>query len=168
MSFYLHRLLKRLDFPSMKFSLYFMGYEKAEDIPTDDKERIRWTFSRKATVELTQWGWWSEWNRQCIQHWFIYHCVCYSNWGTENDPNFTGYHNGNQEPKGFGKWSLTTTCSYIILLLSCSCRHEMVTVLFLATPLGVHVYETDKFLTKWSYQEETISVTYYCCTLPSV
>ena len=50
----LFRLLKRLDFPSMKFSLYFMGYEKAEDIPTDDKERIRWTFSRKATVELTQ------------------------------------------------------------------------------------------------------------------
>lgn len=49
------RLLKRLDFPSMKFSLYFMGYEKAEDIPmSDDKERIRWTFSRKATVELTQ------------------------------------------------------------------------------------------------------------------
>ena len=51
----LFRLLKRMDFPSMKFSLYFLGYEKAEDIPTtDDKERIRWTFSRKATVELTQ------------------------------------------------------------------------------------------------------------------
>lgn len=49
-----HRLLKRLDFPSMNFSLYFMGYEKAEDIPTDDKERTRWMFSRKATVELTQ------------------------------------------------------------------------------------------------------------------
>jgi lactoylglutathione lyase len=45
-----------MDFPSMKFSLYFLGYEKAEDFPTgtDDKERIRWTFSRKATVELTQ------------------------------------------------------------------------------------------------------------------
>ena len=44
-----------MDFPSMKFSLYFLGYEKAEDIPmTDDKERTRWTFSRKATVELTQ------------------------------------------------------------------------------------------------------------------
>lgn len=52
---FLFRLLKRMDFPSMKFSLYFLGYEKAEDIPTtDDKERIRWTFSRKATVELTQ------------------------------------------------------------------------------------------------------------------
>lgn len=49
-----HRLLKRLDFPSMKFSLYFMGYEKAEDIPSDETERTRWMFSRKATVELTQ------------------------------------------------------------------------------------------------------------------
>lgn len=25
-----------------------------------------------------------------------------SNWGTENDPEFN-YHNGNTEPKGFGK-----------------------------------------------------------------
>ena len=49
-----HRLLKRLDFPEMKFSLYFVGYEKAEDIPTDEDERRRWIFSRKATVELTQ------------------------------------------------------------------------------------------------------------------
>jgi lactoylglutathione lyase len=48
------RLLKRLDFPSMKFSLYFMGYEKEEDIPTDEVERTKWMFTRKATVELTQ------------------------------------------------------------------------------------------------------------------
>ena len=48
------RLLKRLDFPAMKFSLYFMGYEQAEDIPKEESERTRWTFSRKATVELTQ------------------------------------------------------------------------------------------------------------------
>ena len=25
-----------------------------------------------------------------------------SNWGTETDPNFAGYHNGNKEPRGFG------------------------------------------------------------------
>ena len=50
----IHRLLKKLDFPAMKFSLYFMGYEPAEDIPQDETERTRWTFSRKATVELTQ------------------------------------------------------------------------------------------------------------------
>ena len=38
----------------MKFSLYFFGYEKVEDIPTDDTESVIWTFSRKAAVELTQ------------------------------------------------------------------------------------------------------------------
>lgn len=48
------RLLKQLDFPEMKFSLFFMGYENAEDIPQDEKERTRWTLSRKATIELTQ------------------------------------------------------------------------------------------------------------------
>jgi lactoylglutathione lyase len=72
------RLLKKLDFPSMKFSLYFMGYEKAEDIPKDETERTRWCFTRPATIELTH------------------------NWGTESDPEFKGYHNGNSDPRGFG------------------------------------------------------------------
>lgn len=71
------RLLKRLDFPSMKFTLYFMGYEKKEDIPSDETERTRWMFTRKATIELTH------------------------NWGTEDDPNCQ-YHNGNSDPRGFG------------------------------------------------------------------
>ncbi|KAF2300660.1 hypothetical protein GH714_015006 [Hevea brasiliensis] len=26
-----------------------------------------------------------------------------SNWGTESDPDVKGYHNGNSEPRGFGK-----------------------------------------------------------------
>lgn len=48
------RLLQKLDFPEMKFSLYFMGYESANEIPLDNKERTAWAFSRKATIELTQ------------------------------------------------------------------------------------------------------------------
>ncbi|XP_050718236.1 lactoylglutathione lyase-like [Eriocheir sinensis] len=72
------RLLKKLDFPTMKFSLYFMGFEAAEDIPKDEKERTAWCFSRKATLELTH------------------------NWGTESDPDFKGYHNGNSDPRGYG------------------------------------------------------------------
>lgn len=48
------RLLQKLDFPELKFSLYFMGYESANEIPLDNKERTAWTFSRKATIELTQ------------------------------------------------------------------------------------------------------------------
>ncbi|XP_043282323.1 lactoylglutathione lyase [Venturia canescens] len=71
------RLLQKLDFPENKFSLYFMGYEKQEDVPTDKRESIEWTFSRKATIELTH------------------------NWGTETDPDAT-YHTGNTEPRGYG------------------------------------------------------------------
>lgn len=71
------RLLKKMDFPAMKFSLYFMGYEKAEDIPSDPKERTIWTLNQKATLELTH------------------------NYGTENDPD-QKYHNGNSDPRGFG------------------------------------------------------------------
>jgi len=70
-------LLQKLDFPNMKFSLYFMGYEKAEDIPSDLSAHTQWTFSRKATLELTH------------------------NWGTESDPD-SKYHNGNSEPRGYG------------------------------------------------------------------
>ena len=48
------RLLKRLDFHELKFSLYFMGYESAEDIPKDEKQRTMWLLSKKGTIELTQ------------------------------------------------------------------------------------------------------------------
>jgi len=34
-------LLAKLDFPSMSFSLYFLAYEKQEDIPQDPVERVR-------------------------------------------------------------------------------------------------------------------------------
>ncbi|CAG5118679.1 unnamed protein product [Candidula unifasciata] len=70
-------LLLKLDFPAMDFSLYFMGYENPADIPTDPKERAKFCFSRKATLELTH------------------------NYGTEKDEKFV-YHNGNSEPRGFG------------------------------------------------------------------
>lgn len=50
------RLLQKLDFPEMKFSLYFMGYEKPNDLKGElgSKERSEWTFAQKATLELTQ------------------------------------------------------------------------------------------------------------------
>lgn len=47
-------LLQKIDFPSMHFSHYVLGYEKKSDIPTDVKERTAWTFSCRATLELTQ------------------------------------------------------------------------------------------------------------------
>ncbi|OEL33685.1 Lactoylglutathione lyase [Dichanthelium oligosanthes] len=72
-------LLKRLDFEELKFSLYFLGYEDVTSAPADHIKRTEWTFRQKATLELTH------------------------NWGTENDPEFKGYHNGNSDPRGFGK-----------------------------------------------------------------
>uniref|UniRef100_A0A6M2DQW3 lactoylglutathione lyase n=1 Tax=Xenopsylla cheopis TaxID=163159 RepID=A0A6M2DQW3_XENCH len=70
-------LLQKLDFPEMKFSLYFMGFEKESDVPEDKTKRISWAMSRKATLELTY------------------------NWGSESDPK-CNYHTGNSEPRGFG------------------------------------------------------------------
>lgn len=48
------RLLQKFDFPSMRFSLFFVGYEDKKEIPADLEDRTAWTFSRKATIELTQ------------------------------------------------------------------------------------------------------------------
>ncbi|XP_020391238.2 lactoylglutathione lyase [Rhincodon typus] len=70
-------LLQKFDFPAMKFTLYFLGYEDKKEIPADKNEHTAWTFSRRATIELTH------------------------NWGTESDEN-QAYHNGNSDPRGFG------------------------------------------------------------------
>ncbi|KAK9058615.1 hypothetical protein SSX86_023457 [Deinandra increscens subsp. villosa] len=71
-------LLKKLDFQDMKFSLYFLGYEDTSSRPEDPVERTKWTFKKNGTIELTH------------------------NWGSEKDPRFQAYHNGNSEPRGFG------------------------------------------------------------------
>ena len=33
-------MLAKLQFPEMKFDLYFLGYEALEDIPEDAKDRV--------------------------------------------------------------------------------------------------------------------------------
>lgn len=72
-------LLQKLDFPEMAFSLYFLAYlAEGEAIPEDPAERARFIFTRETTLELTH------------------------NWGTEKDPEFAGYHSGNEAPRGFG------------------------------------------------------------------
>ncbi len=72
-------LIQKLDFEEMAFSLYFLAYLKdGETIPGDPPERAWFLFTRETTLELTH------------------------NWGTEDDPDFAGYHNGNDDPRGFG------------------------------------------------------------------
>lgn len=72
------RVLRKLDFPEMKFSLYFLAkLDENEAAPEDIGARTQWTFSQRGILELTH------------------------NWGTEDDPSFK-YHDGNTEPKGFG------------------------------------------------------------------
>ena len=72
------RVLRKLDFPEMKFSLYFLHREVAgKPAPEDVGERTAWTFAQHGILELTH------------------------NWGTENDAGFA-YHDGNAQPQGFG------------------------------------------------------------------
>ena len=72
------RLLRKLDFPEMKFSLYFLHRPADGASPPDDAgERTAWTFAQRSILELTH------------------------NWGTETDTAFA-YHDGNAQPQGFG------------------------------------------------------------------
>ena len=72
-------LLDRYAFEAMQFTLYFMGYLGPDEvIPANAGARAQWVFGRPALIELTH------------------------NWGTESNPEFAGYHDGNADPRGFG------------------------------------------------------------------
>lgn len=71
------RVLRRVDFAEMKFTLYYLACPSGEPAPEDARERTRWMFSQCGVLEFTH------------------------NWGTENDPAFA-YHNGNAQPQGYG------------------------------------------------------------------
>jgi len=72
------RVLRKLDFPDMKFSLYFLArLQDGDNVPEDDAARNEWLFSQRGILELTH------------------------NWGTESDAEFK-YHDGNAQPQGFG------------------------------------------------------------------
>jgi lactoylglutathione lyase len=72
------RLLRKLDFPEMQFTLFFLAVaELARQAPEQKGERTVWTFAQSGILELTH------------------------NWGTENQADFK-YHDGNAQPQGFG------------------------------------------------------------------
>lgn len=72
------RLLRKLDFSEMSFSLYFLAnLDEGATVPNEVSDRNQWTFSQRGLLELTH------------------------NWGTENNADFH-YHNGNDQPQGYG------------------------------------------------------------------
>jgi len=84
-------LLDRYDFPEMRFSLYFMGYGadlQGERPQGDGTDGIAYVFRQRGLLELTH------------------------NWGSESNPDFPGYHNGNSEPRGFGHIGITVPDVY--------------------------------------------------------
>ncbi|MBN9319317.1 MAG: lactoylglutathione lyase [Caulobacterales bacterium 68-7] len=96
----------RLDYEEMKFSLYFMALlHEGESVPTDPDALRQFVFSRETTLELTH------------------------NWGTENDPEFAGYHHGNAEPRGFGHLGISVPDVY-----AASARFEELGVEFVKRP----------------------------------
>ena len=82
-------LIKKLDFPEMEFSLFFLGYLRDfdDEVPSDPVSRAEYAFSQKAMLELTH------------------------NWGTEKDDSFA-YHDGNSDPRGFGHIGITVPDVY--------------------------------------------------------
>lgn len=103
------RLLRRLDFSELTFTLYFLGFidePTAQTVPKDDPDaRTSWTFGHKGgLLEFTH------------------------NWGSENDPD-VDYHNGNDSPQGYGHICVTVPDVYG----ACE-RFEMLDVPFVKKP----------------------------------
>ncbi|KAL6839786.1 hypothetical protein ACP4OV_030474 [Aristida adscensionis] len=92
--YFLQQTMLRVKDPKVSLDFYsrVMGMSVTEkdvaSAPADHIERTTWTFRQKATLELTH------------------------NWGTENDPEFKGYHNGNSDPRGFGHIGVTVDDVY--------------------------------------------------------
>ena len=100
-------LYRKLAFPDMEFTLYFLGLERDlqdKNVPFEPNQRTTWTFSQRAMLELTH------------------------NWGTEKEIG-QPYHSGNKDPKGFGHIGFTVPDVY-----KASERFERLGVKFIKKP----------------------------------
>ncbi|HLQ84945.1 MAG TPA: lactoylglutathione lyase [Salinisphaeraceae bacterium] len=70
-------LLHKREMPAGRFTLYFLARTQGDTVPEDPEQRRSYTNARQGVLELTH------------------------NWGTEDDPD-AQYHNGNDEPQGYG------------------------------------------------------------------
>jgi lactoylglutathione lyase len=75
-------LVRTSENAAAKFNLYFLGYPNEQGIPTDTANGVNPGAFHEGLLELT-------WN-----------------YGTESDESFK-YHNGNEEPQGFGHIAIT-------------------------------------------------------------
>ncbi|KAM3079438.1 Lactoylglutathione lyase [Clarireedia jacksonii] len=75
-------LMRTSENPGANFNLYFLGYPGDKGVPTESTNGVNPIADREGLLELT-------WN-----------------YGTEKDENFK-YHNGNDEPQGFGHICVT-------------------------------------------------------------
>ena len=101
------KLYRKVDFPDMQFTLYFLAMPGDVDdnsVPEEDNKRTNWTFSQRAMLELTH------------------------NWGTETNKNFK-HHNGNTDPQGFGHIGFSVPDVY-----AASKRFEKLGVRFVKKP----------------------------------
>lgn len=69
------KVISKHDFPGAKFTLYFLGYDHDGEITGENATREARS-TKQGLIELTH------------------------NWGTESDPEFKGYHNGNSTENG--------------------------------------------------------------------
>lgn len=86
----MHRI-ESFDFDDMQFTLYFLGFSEALEgaKPTNRAERLMWMARQSGVLELTH------------------------NWGTEADEDFSGYHDGNSVPQGFGHIGISVPDVYV-------------------------------------------------------
>ena len=83
-------LMRTSENEAAKFNLYFLGYPGGKNVPTETANGVNPIADREGLLELT-------WN-----------------YGTEKQENFK-YHNGNDEPQGFGhicQWSCIMCLRY--------------------------------------------------------
>ena len=102
-------LIEQFTFDSMGFTLYFLGFESGFEskMPTNRDDRIVWLANQSGLLELTH------------------------NHGTETDNDFSGYHDGNTEPKGFGHICISVPDVYA------TCEHlEQKGIEFIKKPEG--------------------------------
>jgi lactoylglutathione lyase len=90
-------LMRTSENKDANFNLYFLGYPGGKGVPTSSANGVNPTADREGLLELT-------WN-----------------YGTEKDPNFK-YHNGNDQPQGFGHiGTIRCRCSMELMLTCDSC-----------------------------------------------